>query len=473
MSTTRLQQIQIQVDAKVQLGNESTTIARNLHAIPRDVKKLNGNIGELAHDAKIARSTRQAIKKLDELTIPPTIDAHKRQRRESRLQKYPKNYVNLAYKFAEFLDVPEDQMMLRLFDGSSYGTGRQVDEADFDPTSELVCEIRVSCDEICRNLRMDEYWTKLLETCGRYDPRKDSIVPSAQSLVIMGEGLKGSSIWVDDMVPIPSVSLVRRPQCNPMEGILLIAREPEPEDFDPRQTEGMPYLSPVGWDENGHILPVTGTESALRPWDYSTFTRNKASFAFWMDIRLAVGPQLKATKMIGPSACGPLIELRSVFEAEIGNHRIEFDNPFGGVIRWIRHNDRWYKAGIDVAIEPNLPGFHDPFFDMPHEWYFAWGELSAASLEHVLGPDFLSGAPPANVFMNGQDYISVDPLMQAVQERFRCGAVVELSNRTQALRLLLSDFRKARLANFRAASARQRADLKMHFRSAGPVTFDN
>lgn len=479
MNSRRLMQIRQQLSAQPvrnsQLGRDAEQVARNLHLLLRHSEKLGALKRELAVAAGLANDTddaEQAVKKLDEITVPSAISAEQLSRRVQRLRKKPARYLALASQCAKFMGISEDEILEQLFDGTDYGSNRRVTDDNYDPTREIVSAIRRYCSDICASADLEEYWRKLLQTAGRYVPRWDRIIPAAQSLVVAGNGLKGSAICVDEMVPIPSVSLVRRAQSHPVDGTLAIAPEPEPLNFDPSQTQDMPYLSPIA----GDFLPGTSGQlvsASDYAWDVSDFEVKKASYLVWLDVRLAIGPQLDWREDIGPSVIGPLIELRSELEAEIDGETVVFDNPFGGVVRWAKIRNRWHKTFIRVATNVHLPQTPDPFFDMPHEWYFAWGELSANSLEHVLSRDFLPDSPDPQFWPRGKDYIAVGPLMQIVEDRLRTGVACELADRTQALRVLLSEFRKARISGFKSASDDRQRDLEKQQAAFAHVSFDH
>lgn len=416
-----------------QLGRSVTQVARNLYAMLEDAQRLG--VSKKSLFAKARGGTRdelQAQKKLDTITVPPAIDAVALERRLGRLQRKPDQYVEVARLWAKALGRSEVDAVLRLFDGTDYGAGRAIDEDDFDGVARIADALRIVASQVAEDESQRTFWERLLKTPGRYDPRFKRVLPAAQSIIIEAGGFKGNAICADEMSPVASVSLARRLQKSPSRGAIWIDPAPEAPQFEPSNELAMPYLTRVGFG-----APTSQDGSQIREWSTETMERRDIDYLHWLDIRLAVAPHADNTSPI-TSDIGPLLELRTVLEAELNGARVTFDNPFHdgcwGFVRWAKVGGRWHRVVIERSDIDPPPTISNEFFDMPEHHYFAWGELSARSLESLLEADFLPQAHP--YYLRGTDFsgISDQPLFTQMERRIDEGIAEELLQRADDLR---------------------------------------
>ena len=136
-----------------------------------------------------------------------------------------------------------------------------------------------------------------------------------------------------------------------------------------------------------------------------------------------------------------------------------FDNPYHdgtAIVRWAKVRGRWHRAHIDTLDGPLPNCVSNSYFDMPEHSWFAWGELSAASLQCVLGDDILPSANFSWADHEGQNPgLSADVLLQELQDRLHGDLASQLLEQALELRDLLR---------------RHRADIRRQFESETDAT---
>lgn len=315
--------------------------ARNLHrliAVWRESEQFN--ISRILDVVGLGgNGTTDSTKRLDTYTLPDDASTNRR----DRIAKKPRKYLELARAIAAELGEPEAIILCQVFEGCSYGT-EHVTSGDWEAEdwTKLTELIKQMASALVQDHDLMDYWRKVRSTNGRYDVRKEVIQSDNDCLDYCGEGygLAGGTICSCKIAPIPSVPLGRHRQALPTPGSVLF--------------------------HDGETLEVR--------------------YTFWLEVRLALGPVNDSYSI------GPLVELRTVLEAETDDGQsIIFDNPFTDTTDVIQ------KATIGAEVlDVSFVDLHD-YDHVPdpgchgaaEHSYFAWKELSPALLRRLFLPNDL------------------------------------------------------------------------------------
>jgi hypothetical protein len=268
-------------------------------------------------------------KLLDTYTLPKDLTGERRSSRVARLAKKAAGYDKYAAAYARLTPLDEQDVLCRVFMGCDFGSGRP-QELDWDVERWINLHrllTRVT-DLIIRKTKLVDYWQDVYRVPGQYDIRQDRIDAAPFPLDQEGfQPLAKNSICSDEVPPIPLIALVRRLQSPPTEGTVGLGNK----------------------------------ESRT------------AIFLLWQEVRLALGP-VRALDNIGP-----LLEFRSVLEAEIDGQSVTFDNPF------TEGSDVIRQATIDgntIAVEVNVWSIDMLRCSEPQDEhsYFGWLEVTPATL---------------------------------------------------------------------------------------------
>lgn len=277
-----------------------------------------------------------STKRLDPYTLPEGAS----ESRVGRLAKKPGKYFEIAEAIARILEEPTEGYVCQVFEGCSFGTGREF-EPDWEDEGwgRLAELLRLMSAAVIRDEDVPKYWLDVVKLNGRYDSKTGQLHQSNSALDSLGceTGLASCSVFPDELPPIPSVLLGQRLMMEPHEDTLVLKGG--------RQIE--------------------------------------AEFSLYLEARLALAPVSQ------DGLPGPMIEFRSRLDAFSETEgRIVFDNM---------HSDG--SGGSDTissalinGVEVEIAEF--PFLDVPEaEWredsfehvYFAWEEISPALLRALFG----------------------------------------------------------------------------------------
>jgi hypothetical protein len=333
----RAEQIKAAIGAREPLNAaDQEMLAENLWELVRDGKtKYRLSSADLAREAGLGGKHGAGGKPLDTYTLPKDWEGENRSRRIARLAKKAAGYCKLAAAYGRLTRLDEQDILCTLFARCDFGRGyTQELDWDIERWNNLHRLLMRVADLIIHKTKLVEYWQDVYQVPGQYDIRQDKIDAAPFPLDQEGfQPLAQNSVCSDEVPPIPSIALARRLQSLPTQGILRL----------------------------GNKLQRTAT------------------ILLWQEIRLALGP-VRALDDIGP-----LLELRTVLEAEIEGQRATFDNPFTD------GTDRITQVivnGNAVPVEADVPDMPPCFDPQDEHSYFGWLEVTPATLRDVLGQSY-------------------------------------------------------------------------------------
>lgn len=152
--------------------------------------------------------SEDSTKRFYEYTLPP--DAS--ETRKNSLAKKPNKYFAFASGLTRLTGHTEDQLLVRIFNGCSYGSGLSFSSADdwqADRWSKLVTQLQHMTSFVTRRAKADEYWQIAQQVTGAYDPATDELCHAGGALdgIGLSFGLSGYVAHPVDMPPVPSVLL--------------------------------------------------------------------------------------------------------------------------------------------------------------------------------------------------------------------------------------------------------------------------
>lgn len=313
--------------------------AHNLHRLISRAKQTPGfEIGKvLARVGLGGNGDTDSTKRLDTYTLPNVED----DRRKARIAKKPGKFLELAEVLAKSLNEPAAVVVSQVFEGCSYAT-KQLPKGDWESENwaRLTQLINSMARAVIRDHDVEAYWQKARMTNGGYDLATGRFLETSQGIggLFDNWGLAGDVVWSGETAPVPSIPLARRLQGDQLSGAVSF--------------------------EGGFAT--------------------EATFRFWLDIRLALGPVNE------PTSIGPLIEFRTALEAELDDGRIAcFDYP---VIDHVETPDfavidgESYRVDhVELTADADAPPamFRE---DALHS-YIVRSELSPALLRSLLDPD--------------------------------------------------------------------------------------
>ena len=250
--------------------------------------------------------------------------------RVARLAKKAAGYGKFARAYATLASLNEPDILCRVFSGCDFGTERRSQQSDWDAESwdNLGTLLTRAADRVIRKAKLAEYWRDVYQIPGQYDIRQDRIDGAPFPLSQGGFRLAQNTICSDEVPPIPSIALTRRLQSTP-------------------------------------------TKATIRLGDKEHRT---AILLLWREVRLALGP-VRALDNIGP-----LLEFRSILEAEIGGQSVTFDNPFtdgSDLITQAIIDGHTIAVEVDEVDMLDMPSCAEP--QIEHSW-FGWLEVTPATL---------------------------------------------------------------------------------------------
>lgn len=320
--------------------------ARNLHRVLEAAKSAGGfsirNVLSAKDVGLLGNGGTDSTKRLDTYTLPERAD----DARKARIAKKPQKYWAIANAIAAELKKPAAMLVSQVFEGCSIGT-EELPSGDWDSENwaRFSEHLNLMTAGVIRDHDVEEYWRKVFSTNGLYDVRSGMFIPGPGPLgyIIFGWGLAGEWTVSDETSPTPSIPLGRRLQGDPVPGQVVL------EDAPP--------------------IPV--------------------SFLLWLEVRLALGP------VNDHRSIGPLLEFRTVLEAEDADKRIiRFDNPFtdgtdiikrafvGDIDFPVQHLD--FTNGFPMMGSDFRPIIVPEFREDAEHSYFGWREVSPALLRDLL-----------------------------------------------------------------------------------------
>ncbi len=181
---------------------------------------LHRLIEELHNQKKISKRTiaeacgmggggrEDSTKRLYEYMLPPDASDV----RKSKVAKKPAKYFQFARALAKLNGSTEHEMLCRLFEGCSYGSGSSFGSGDnWDEVrwGKLTTLLQRMCDSVIARSKADDYWKLAMLVTGNHDPVSGELIHAKEALDGLGLsfGLSGSVAHPADIPPVPSVLL--------------------------------------------------------------------------------------------------------------------------------------------------------------------------------------------------------------------------------------------------------------------------
>lgn len=320
--------------------DDQMLVAQNLHALLEELQNKKGvRKLDVVQLAGLGGEGTDSTKRLNTYTLPETAS----QSRRDGIAKKSVKYFDFAHAIAECLSCGQDEILFRIFEGCSYGTGASFENAYAEQSwTALARQLQMMSDSVIKRHDLKTYWSDVHRCFGRYDVRENCFDTKNNFVWLssQGEGLVHCEICSDECPPVPSIPLFRRLQGTP---------------------------------HSGHLAFEDGSELDVE-------------FKCWGEYRLALGPADKVERVKG------LIEFRTFLtatevtgEKEAWSHKpeITFDNP---------HTDGWDTIHKAIIEEEEFPLIEVNFDKSPEprvaeHSYFDWAEISAGHLRNLLDED--------------------------------------------------------------------------------------
>lgn len=318
-------------------AHDQKTAARNLHALLEDLQSSGAASKLQIVDRMGLRSNpTDSTKRLEMYTLPDPQNT----KRISRLVKNPDKYFEFSRAISDLTDQSEELCLFQIFSGCDFGSStKQLAEDQDADWIHLASQLEDLAAAMVVKNRLTDYWNKVIKLNAAFDVRSDEFLPSPFGLWIQleGAGLASSAICSDEAPPCPSIVLGRILQERSFDGDI--------------------------WLDDGSKISVR--------------------FLPWLEVRFALAPGVKATKLTG------LLEFRTVLEAKDNSNKIyQFDNPHtdgSNTVKFARSvNDH---VNVDY-LEFNEQDAPPPQFreGCDHS-YFEWRAITPNLLREVFDPE--------------------------------------------------------------------------------------
>ncbi|MBW7848860.1 MAG: hypothetical protein H3C38_00015 [Rhodospirillales bacterium] len=188
-------------------ATERGIVARNLYRILLDFERDSGiSRVEVLRAVGLGNPEVESTKRLHYYTLPGELEEGGRKRREKKLAKSAARYIRFVDAAAKLAKVSADEKLVELFAGTSYDAGTR--ELEYPAAVyDLIDKLNSMVRWVVAEAKLEHYWREVRATRGAYDVYEEAIRISGRRLSTMGDFSGGSIEHIDDIPPIPEVSL--------------------------------------------------------------------------------------------------------------------------------------------------------------------------------------------------------------------------------------------------------------------------
>jgi len=188
-------------------ATERGIVATNLHRILTRLERDPRPIPRVEVLRAVLRSPNpDSTKRLYEYALPENLGEESRKQRERKLARKAKGYMRFVEAAAALAKLPEDELLVELFAGTSYDQPQNAPDYG-DEVYELLDKLNGLVRWVVAQVDLERYWREAEDTRGAYDIFEGAIYPSARLLSTKWDLSGGHIEHAEDIPPIPEVPL--------------------------------------------------------------------------------------------------------------------------------------------------------------------------------------------------------------------------------------------------------------------------